>query len=131
MSAVLQERAFTTDDCRKVLSAAANILAKWAATTELACKILRVSRSTLARAQSGKPVDLDSDQISRASIILNCHAALKTVFDNPENVYGFVNMKNHNPFFNGKSPLEIMSSGQFVSLYETYKRIDALRGAGW
>lgn len=63
--------------------------------------------------------------------MLNIHSALRVIFDNPENLYGFMAMANHNPFFQGRTPLEVMSQGDFVSLYETFKRIDALRGAQW
>ena len=51
--------------------------------------------------------------------------------DNPDNVYGFPAMANHNAFFNGRAPLEIMAQGDMISLYETYRRIDALRSAQW
>ena len=40
-------------------------------------------------------------------------------------------LPNHNPYFNGNSPLAIISCGQFAALYETFKRIDALRGGMW
>ena len=123
--------AFTKDQARVVLSTALNILMKWDASTEQSCNILRVSRSTITRALQGKGVELDVDQLQRASIILNSHAALRLVFDNPENVYGFPRMENHNDFFNGRTPLEIMAQGDLLSLFETYKRIDALRGGGW
>ncbi|KAA0945285.1 hypothetical protein FQ186_28780 [Pseudomonas sp. ANT_H14] len=127
----LKATAVNKDQARVVLSTALNILMKWDASTDQSCNILRVSRSTITRAQQGKGVELDSDQLDRASIVLNCHAALRLVFDNPDNVYGFPNMENHNDFFNGRKPLEIMAQGDFLSLMETFKRIDALRGGGW
>ncbi|AHZ68065.1 hypothetical protein OU5_0986 [Pseudomonas mandelii JR-1] len=95
---------------------------------------MRISRSTYTRARQRDPawsVTLDSDQMQRISFVLNIHAALRLVFDNPDNVYGFVSMANHNEFFNGRSPLEIMAQGDMISLYETFKRIDVLRGAQW
>lgn len=78
----------------------------------------------------GKDVELDGDQLKRVSAVLNCHASLRQIFDNPENVYGFVAKENHNEFFNGRKPIEIMAQGDLVSLLDTYKRIDALCGAG-
>jgi hypothetical protein len=130
MGIPLKATAFTKDQSRLVLSTALNILSKWDASNEQCTNILRVSRSTITRAQQGKGVELDSDQLDRASIVLNCHAALRLVFDNPENVYGFPNMENHNDFFNGRKPLEIMAQGDLLSLTETFKRIDALLVAG-
>ena len=116
------------------LSAALNILDKWQASSEQACRILRISRSTYTRARQRDPawsVGLDTDQLQRISMVLNIHAALRLLFDNPDNVYGFPAMANHNAFFNGRAPLEIMAQGDMISLYETYRRIDALRGAQW
>jgi hypothetical protein len=67
--------------------------------------------------------------MQRIGIILNMHSTLRTVFDNPENVYGFAAMANQNDFFYGRSPLEIMAQGDMISLYETSRRIQALSGA--
>ena len=96
--------------------------------------MLRISRSTYTRARQNDAewtVGLDADQMQRISFVLNIHAALRLVFDNPENVYGFVSMANRNEFFNGRTPLEIIAQGDMISLYETFRRIDALRGAQW
>lgn len=134
MPSALQSQAFTKDQCTAGLRAAVSILEKWRATTEQTCNILRISRSTHARArvQSGAwAVSLDTDQLQRISFVLNIHAALRLLFDNPENLYGFVSMANRNEFFNGRAPLEVMAQGDMVSLYETFRRIDSLRGGQW
>lgn len=134
MTAAFQAQAFTKDQCVTGLRAAVGILDKWQASGEQACRILRISRSTHTRAKQGDAnwsVSLDSDQMQRISFVLNIHAALRLVFDNPENVYGFPAMANDNSFFNGRTPLEIMSQGDMISLYETFRRIDVLRGAQW
>ncbi|MGL4317352.1 MAG: antitoxin Xre-like helix-turn-helix domain-containing protein [Pseudomonas sp.] len=126
MGVSLKAPGLSKDQAQAVLKTALNILMKWTASTEQSCSILRVSRSTIARALQGQGVELDSDQLERASIVLNCHAALWLVFDNPENVYGFPSMENHNDFFNGRTPLKIMAQGDLMSLFETYKCINAL-----
>jgi len=116
------------------LRAALRVLDKWKTSSEQACKILRISRSTYTRARQDDAdwsVALDLDQLQRISFVLNIHAALRTLFDNPDNVYGFPSMANHNEFFNGRSPLDVMAQGDMTSLYETFRRIDALRGAQW
>lgn len=116
------------------LRAVLRVLEKWQASSEQSCQILRISRSTYTRAlqrEGDWSVSLDADQLQRISLVLNIHSALRVIFDNPENVYGFVTMANHNEFFNGRSPLEVMVQGDMISLYETFRRIDALRGAGW
>lgn len=116
------------------LRAAVAILDKWGATGEQGEAILRVSHSTYARAKRKDglaTISLDRDQLSRVSFVLNMHAALRMVFDNPENLYGFMRMPNNNAFFFGRSPLEVMSTGDIVAVYETFRRIDALRGGQW
>jgi len=125
---------FTKNQCVTGLRAAVSILEKWKATSDQACRILRISRSTYTRARQRDPdwaVALDADQMQRISFVLNIHATLRLVFDNPNNVYGFTSMANDNEFFNGRSPLEIMAQGDMISLYETFRRIDMLRGAQW
>ncbi|MHC8319840.1 antitoxin Xre-like helix-turn-helix domain-containing protein [Pseudomonas sp. GB2N2] len=134
MATALQQQAFTKSQCVTGLRAAVGILEKWRASSDQACQILRISRSTYTRARQHDAdwsVALDADQMQRISFVLNIHAALRLVFDNPENVYGFPSMANHNEFFNGRSPLEIMAQGDMISLYETFRRIDVLRGAQW
>jgi hypothetical protein len=116
------------------LRAALNILDRWKASCEQACHILRISRSTYTRARqqdSAWSVSLDADQMQRISCVLNIQAALRLVFDNPENVYGFPAMENRNEFFNGRAPLEVMAQGDMISLYETFRRISTLRSAQW
>jgi hypothetical protein len=134
MAVALQQQAFSKRQCVTGLRAAVGILEKWGASSDQACRILRISRSTYTRARQLDPdwaVALDADQMQRISFVLNIHAALRLVFDNPENVYGFPSMANDNEFFNGRSPLEIMAQGDMISLYETFRRIDVLRGAQW
>ncbi len=128
MHATPRTRAFSTDQSGVILRAALRVLEKWKATTEQASNVLRVSRSSISRAHQGKGVELDRDQLERASIVLNCHASLRLAFDNPENVYGFMGLENQNEFFNGRKPLEIMAQGDLMSILETYKRIDAFCG---
>ena len=90
MHATPRTRAFSTDQSGVILRAALRVLEKWKATTEQSSNVLRVSRSSISRVHQGKGVELDRDQLERASIVLNCHASLRLAFDNPENVYGFM-----------------------------------------
>ncbi|ROM20502.1 hypothetical protein BK645_30060 [Pseudomonas protegens] len=124
-----ESQPFSRSQCATGLRTATLVLEKWQASNIQICKILRISRSTLSRTKQGDgqfTVRLDSDQMKRISLVLNIHAALRTIFDNPKNLYGFPSLANQNDFFNGRSPLEIMSQGDLISLYETYRRIDAL-----
>lgn len=110
------------------LRAVFNILDKWQCKPEQQQAILCISKPAYYKyRKTPEAASLNKDQLERLSYILNIHAHLRTVFDNPDNVYGFMAMQNHNGFFNGKSPLDIISSGNFGALYETAKHVDALR----
>lgn len=111
------------------LKVAVRIINAWDATPLQACRILRISRTTYRRVaeDSGGYRRLDRDQEQRISLVLAIHAILRTVFSNQSNVRGFTQLKNGNAFFEGRSPLEVMSQGDMVSLYQTYKHLEELK----
>lgn len=111
------------------LKVALRIIHAWQATPAQACRILRISPSTFRRASKGARAGsrLDLDQHQRIGMVLSIHASLRTIFDNQENVQGFPGFSNLNPFFEGRSPIEIMATGDMISFYETYKRITQLQ----
>lgn len=120
--------------CATGLRAVIKILGQWGATGEQIQNILRISPSTLARAKRADrewTIGLDRDQVTRMSLVLNMHAALRTVFENPDNLYGFMKMANHNDGFSGDSPLNRMANGDILDLMSVASRIDAMRGAQW
>lgn len=100
------------------------ILEQWQASPEQTQAILQVPSDQTS-------LDLGVDQLQRISLVLNIHAALRTVFENPKNLYGFLGMKNKNHFFNGCTPLDMMSKGDIASLQGTLDQIESLKGAGW
>lgn len=107
------------------LKVAIRIIDGWEATQIQACRILRISPATYRRATRGFAAGqrLDQDQWQRIGLVLGIHASLRTLFSNQVNVKGFPGFKNDNPFFAGRSPLEVMARGDMISLYETFKRI--------
>ncbi|OEY65064.1 antitoxin Xre-like helix-turn-helix domain-containing protein [Marinobacter sp. X15-166B] len=126
----------TPSDARRMgitgLRTALNILDKWGCTADQAQAILRLPKATYYKYRNNPDTArLDKDQLTRISYLLNMHQALRIVFENPENVYGFMSKRNHNPFFHGRTPLEVIASGDFGALYETFKRIDTMRGGLW
>lgn len=109
-----------------------NILDKWGCTNTQKQAILGLSKSSFYRNQKElDSVVLNSDQLERLSYLANIHQSLRMVFSNPDNVYGFMNMVNNNPYFNGRTPLSIIETGSFGSLYEVFKRIDSMRNGQW
>lgn len=114
------------------LKTALAILDKWQCSAEQIQRILQISKAAYYKYRHDPAcASLSQDQVERISYLLNIHASLRLLFDNPQNVYGFMSLPNNNPYFNGASPLQVISSGEFAALYETFKRIDALRGGMW
>lgn len=90
------------EQCAIGLRAAAKILKLWQASNDQACRVLRVSRATYRSVfgqESRSAIRLDADQMQRIGIVLNMHSTLRTVFDNPENVYGYAAMANQKRLF--------------------------------
>ena len=114
------------------LRTAVKILERWKASPSQVQRVLRISRATLHRIKAGSNVSrLDCDQLTRISMVLNIHATMRTIFENPANVYGFMGFKNGNEFFNGRSPLAIIAQGNMMAFIETYRRIDGMRNGLW
>lgn len=112
------------------LRGAVMILGKWGATTDQGAAILNVSPDTYHQAKRGDPEwlgILDEDQLTRISYVLNIHAALRVLFDNPDNLYGFMRMANYNEGFDGQSALEVIAGGDLASLRETWLRVNMER----
>jgi hypothetical protein len=125
MHALAQPAALTAN---AAIGTALNILNKWSCTEKEKMAILGVGRSTLHKYQaSPEGARLTPDLLERISYLFNIHALLRTIFENPDNIYGFVRMPNRSAFFGGKAPMDIMSSGLMTALYEVYKHLDAIR----
>lgn len=116
------------DAAKSAVKAVLNILDKWSCSEKEKMALLGIGRSTLHKYQAApESARLTPDLLERISYLLNIHAILRILFENPENVYGFVNMPNSNPFFDGKAPMEILSSGLMSALYEVHRHLDGIR----
>jgi hypothetical protein len=119
----------TLENVQIGLRTAITILEKWGASIDQASRTLGMSchvYSQVRESLGGQGLSLEIEQIDRIGVVLNIHATLCLLFENPENVYGFPAMPNHNPFFNGRSPLEAMAEGDMHSLSETYRWLDSM-----
>ena len=93
------------------LKSAETLLLKWGATHEQIQVILPTEENNLE---------------VRISHLLNIHAALRAIFSNEDNVYGFMGHTNNNTFFNGRSPTSIIASGRLSDLQAVRDEIDNL-----
>ncbi|HEY3697870.1 MAG TPA: antitoxin Xre-like helix-turn-helix domain-containing protein [Spongiibacteraceae bacterium] len=120
------------DDVRIGLKAVLNILQKWQCSEIEKQALLGIKRSTLHKYQDDpQSARVTHDLTERVSYLLNTHHALRLLFSNPENVYGFVRLENQSAPFNGLSPLQFMQSGRCAALYEVFRHVDGLRGGQW
>jgi uncharacterized protein (DUF2384 family) len=107
---------------------ALNIMDKWSCSEKEKMALLGVGRSTLHKYQAAPAsARLSPDLLERISYLLNIHAVLRILFENPENQYGFLRMPNKNRFFDGQAPMDILSSGLVSALYEVHRHLDAIR----
>ncbi len=122
----------TAEQNKTALKVALGILGKWNCSEQEKIAMLGIGRSTLHKYQSRpETARLSADLLERISYILNIHQSLRTLFDNPENIYGFVRKQNQHPFFNGATPMDIMRGGRVAGLYDVFRHVDALRGGQW
>lgn len=107
-----------------------SILEKWGCTTAQKLAILGINKTDYHRFQTDpSAVSLNTEQLERLSYIARIHQNLKVAFSNPDNIYGFMNMKNNNSYFNGRTPLSIIATGKVDSLGEVFKHIVSM--ANW
>ncbi|EPG0610308.1 hypothetical protein ACSW0I_003684 [Vibrio fluvialis] len=89
---------------------------------ELAIKTLIMWGASKSQIESILDLNGKNDSIMRSNLILIIRKNIDMNFSNPENQKKFMSMKNHNPFFKGRSPLETISSGYLIDIIETESR---------
>lgn len=100
------------------------ILGKWSCNQQQIQKLLKlpVNYESLEFEQ----LCLSREQVERISHILNIHAGLRVAFSNPKNIYGFINMVNHNSPFNGNKPIDFICNGELEHFQRLQAHIDCL-----
>lgn len=105
-------------DHTQALSLALNILDKWDCSSKQKEQILAIKIKQL---EAGfVDIKLSDEQLIRCSHVANIHAILRAKFTNPRNVYGFMSMKNNDPFFEGRSPISHIEAGCLKKLEATH-----------
>jgi hypothetical protein len=119
-------------DFSSVVKAVNILFAHWQINDEQRIKLLGFSDGTTLRIFENSPekLTLNLEQKSRLSLLLNIHGGLRRLFTNPDNIYGFMSLVNHNPPFNGKTPFEL-ACHQRKGLYLVSNAIDGMVSGGW
>lgn len=89
---------------------------------EVAIKILTIWGASELQIKSILNLNGKSDSMMRSNLILTIRENINMNFSNPENQNKFMSMKNHNQYFKGRTPLEVISSGHINDLIETESR---------
>lgn len=107
------------------LKAVIHILQKWNCSKEEQKALLGVETdNALFELQQGSvTTNVSLDTLERLSYLLNIHAALRTNFTEPDSIYGWVRKSNSEPFFGGRSAMDVMTQGRVTDLYEVMRRL--------
>ena len=97
-----------------VFESAIELLEVWGAHRNIALWVLGESRCS------------ESEVRIRSLIIQDIGSSLSMIFENPKNIRGFMNMPNKNPYFIGRTPLQVISDGELASLEKCAARLKAL-----
>jgi len=99
------------DECLEhdILAEAIEILSSWGIDNDRCHKILEISNQS-------EPVHRERE----------AKAYLLTEVDNPENQNAFMTLPNHNDFFDGRTPIEIIEEGSMLDAQDVLTRIKAL-----
>ena len=113
----------TREIAQKGLATAIVILDAWGCSQAQKRTILNISDGSL---KCSHTLGVTPELLLRISHILNIHSGLRTLFREPKNVYGFINMVNDNPPFNGRTPLDLIVSGSLEEMEQVANHISTL-----
>jgi hypothetical protein len=86
--------------------------------------------STYHKYKAGRIGTLSYDTLVRISLVVGIYKALHILYPEPELADQWVKLRNANPLFGGRTPLETMIDGGIDSLYQVRRLLDGRRG-GW
>lgn len=129
---VLPQSVPSQEDVRKTIPVVFRILEKWDCSEEEKIALLGIPRSSLYKMRSQPDKSkVGRDLADRLSYILNIHGSLRTIFNRPESVYGWIRRPNQHPFFAGRSAMDVLRGGHMEDLIDVYRHLDAARGGYW
>jgi hypothetical protein len=105
------------DELRRIALTIANLVEKWQLNDMEKLSILGFDIKNI-------PQEMTQEQQQRLSLILNIHDELRQLFKNPNNLYGFMTMKNHNSSYNGRRPVDLAKN--LDGLHSVYAAISQI-----
>ncbi|WP_338355243.1 hypothetical protein [uncultured Marinobacter sp.] len=111
------------------LKAALRIMKGWGVDDSDQSRILDVDQNILDSTEAFEA--LTERQLVTISYLLNIHASLREVFQNPENHLGFMTAANQNSPYFGRRPLDFVLTGEIDSLKTVYESLEQLKNGLW
>jgi len=106
-----------------------NLAAKWNLSVNQQRGLLGwPAPSTYHKYKSGQVGILSFDTLTRISLLLGIYKALHILYSQAELADGWIKLRNANPIFGGKSPLDLMLDGGIDGLFTVRRLLDARRG---
>jgi hypothetical protein len=84
--------------------------------------------STYHKYKAGQVGSLSFDTLTRISLLLGICKALRILYPQAELADQWIKLRNANPRFGGKSPLDLMIDGGIDGLFQVRRLLDARRG---
>ena len=84
--------------------------------------------STYHKYKAGQIGSLSFDTLTRISLLLGIYKALHILYPQAELADQWIQLRNANPLFGGKSPLNLMIDGGIDGLFQVRRLLDARRG---
>ncbi|MBO6813102.1 MULTISPECIES: hypothetical protein [Marinobacter] len=115
----------TIEQHRAGLRAAIRILKAWGFERPDQARILNIDHALIDAPETLERTD--QTQLKKISYLLNIHASLKELFQNPENHSGFMMSVNQNPPFYGQRPLDFVYTGEVDAIKEVFESLELLK----
>jgi antitoxin Xre/MbcA/ParS-like protein len=84
--------------------------------------------STYHKYKSGNVGTLSFDTLTRISLLLGIYKVLHILYPQPELADSWIKLRNSNPMFAGKAPLDLMLDTGLDAMYALRRLLDARRG---
>jgi hypothetical protein len=121
-------------EARRRLSAPAirsffNLAGKWSLSVSQQRGLLGwPAASTYHKYKAGQVGSLSFDTLTRISLLLGIFKALHILYPQAELADQWIKLRNANPMFGRKSPLDVMIDGGIDGLFQVRRLLDARRG---
>jgi len=83
--------------------------------------------STYHKYKSGNVGTLSFDTLTRISLLLGIYKVLHILYPQPELADSWIKLRNSNPMFAGKAPLDLMLDTGLDAMYAVRRLLDARR----